>query len=47
MRDHPSRVPFNVMKTVPATDFLYDKTMDKANYYGWDSEFGTRRFKTK
>jgi len=47
MRDHPSKVPLNAMKSVPAADFLYDKTMDKASYYGWDSEFGTRRIKTK
>ncbi len=35
------------MKAVPATDFLYDKPVEKADYYGWDSEFGTKRIKTK
>jgi len=35
------------MKTVPAVDIIYDKTIDRADYYGWDSEFGKRCINTK
>lgn len=33
------------MKTVPKTEFIINNLMDKAEYYGWDCNFGIRKIK--
>lgn len=47
MRDDPKKVSINKMQIVPKIDYVYDKSMERAEYYGWDNNFGYRRIHVK
>ena len=37
----------NKLETVPKTEFIFNNLMDRAEYYGWDCNFGIRKINLK